>query len=50
MNKSAMIQEIILACKANNCPTTGDMFFALAFRTESELRKICDELCINWRV
>lgn len=47
MNKNEMIEKIIRNCKANNVRTTGDLFFALAFRTESELRQICSELRIT---
>lgn len=47
MGKSQMITEILNACKANNCYTSGDLLLALAFRTESELKKICFELHIN---
>ena len=47
MTKNQMIQEILICCKANNVPTTGDLFFSLAFRTESELRSICQQLHIR---
>lgn len=47
MNKEAMINEILMVCKANNVPTTGDLFFSLAFRTESELKRICKELNVG---
>ena len=47
MNKEQMINEILIQCKANNVPTTGDLFFSLAFRTESELKTICSELNIK---
>ena len=46
-DKNRMIQEILLQCRANNTPTTGDLFFSLAFRTDSELKKICSELGIK---
>lgn len=46
MTKEIMIQEILIQCKVNNTPTTGDLFFSLAFRTEPELIKICSELNI----
>lgn len=42
-----MIQEILQTCKANNVPTTGELFFGLAFRTENELKSICSQLHIN---
>jgi hypothetical protein len=42
-----MIGKILETVKANGVPTTGDMFLALAFRTESELRGICRELHIG---
>ena len=47
MSKQAMIDEILIQCKANNVPTTGDLFFSLAFRTEQELKKICQTLGIK---
>lgn len=40
-NKDRMIQEIIIHLKANGQRVDGDIFFALAFRTDSELRQIC---------
>ncbi|NQZ48713.1 MAG: hypothetical protein HRT95_00580 [Moritella sp.] len=43
----AMITEILLVCKANDKPVNDDIFFALAFRIESELIKICHELDIR---
>ena len=46
MTKDEMIAEILLCVKANNLPTTGELFFTLAFRTESELKNICRELHI----
>lgn len=46
MTKNQMIQEVLINCQANNVRTTGDLFFSLAFRTESELKKICSELGI----
>jgi len=47
ISKDAMIQEILMAAVANGVHTTGDMFFALAFRTEKELARICCDLHIN---
>lgn len=47
MDKSAMINEILQACKANGVYTSGDLFFSLAFRSESELKRICQELHIK---
>jgi len=47
MTKQEMINEILLQCKANNVPTTGDLFLGLAFRSESELRAVCSELHIK---
>ena len=47
MNKEEMIAEILLVCKANSVPNSGDIFLSLAFRTESELKSICHELHIN---
>lgn len=47
MDKNQMIDEILIQCRANNVPTTGDLFFSLAFRSESELKVICQELHIK---
>lgn len=45
--KEQMIKDILQVCKINNVPTTGDLFLALAFRSEAELSKICSELYIK---
>lgn len=50
MSKEAMIKEILIAAKAGGAYMGGDLFFGLAFRTEAELRKICQELNINCEV
>jgi hypothetical protein len=42
-----MRHEIMCCVKANGLPVTGDLFFSLVFRTESELKKICHELHIK---
>ena len=47
LTKEEMITEIMLCCRANNVPNDGDVFLALAFRTEPELIKICQELHIK---
>ena len=47
MSADQMRHEILLVVKANGYPTTGDLFFSLAFRTESELRAICRALHID---
>lgn len=47
MSKENLITEILTRCKASNVPTTGDLFFGLIFRTETELKKICHELNIK---
>ena len=49
MTKAIMIEEILIACKAspNHEHLGGEVFFALAFRTESELKHICLELGIK---
>jgi hypothetical protein len=46
-SKQQMIQDILINAKANNVITDGDLFFALAFRTETELKKICQEMNIK---
>ena len=45
--RKKLIEEILQVCKASDVPTTGDLFFTLAFRTEKELRKIASALLIN---
>jgi len=40
MEKKEMIKHIITQAKACGVDVDGDMFFSLAFRTESELIKI----------
>jgi len=45
LRKSAIRQEIMMVMQANNVPVTGEVWFALVFRTESELKKILRELC-----
>jgi hypothetical protein len=47
LSKEEMIREITSLCIANGCKVDGDMFFALAFRTEDELRDICREMNIK---
>lgn len=47
MDKKAMITAILQCMKANGLYISGDTFFALAFRTDDELRGICHELHIN---
>lgn len=46
-SKEIMISEILIAAKASGVYVSGDMFFALAFRTETELRQICREIGIR---
>jgi hypothetical protein len=37
----------MLCVKANQLPVTGELWLGLAFRTESELKQICQELNIT---
>jgi len=46
-SKSALITDILLACKAGGCYMGGDILFALVFRTEAELKKIAQTLNIK---
>ena len=47
-DKSAIMrQEIMINMKANKVPVTGKFWLALVFRTESELKKICQEMHIK---
>lgn len=46
-DKERMITDILQACAAGGCFISGELFFSLAFRTDSELRAICRELCIK---
>jgi hypothetical protein len=45
--KKNLITAILQCMAANGIYITGELFFALAFRTESELKQICRELHIN---
>lgn len=45
--KQALRHSIMTVLQANNVPVTGDFWFALVFRTESELKKIARELHIK---
>jgi hypothetical protein len=45
--KEKLIAEILQACKANGVYISGDLFFALAFRTVEELKRIVKELHIK---
>jgi hypothetical protein len=47
MNKIQMINEILLVAKANELYVGGDIFFALVFKTESELVDICKNLHVS---
>jgi hypothetical protein len=40
-------QEILTTMRANNLQVTGEFWFMLVFRTESELIQICAELNIT---
>ena len=45
--KQALRHDIMNVIKANNLEVTGDTWFMLIFRTESELKKIARELHIK---
>lgn len=45
--KQALRHEIMLVLIANGLEVCGDFWFALVFRTESELRGIAQELHIR---
>lgn len=45
--KQNLITDILQVAKNGDCVTDGDLFFSLAFRTESELIKIAQELNIK---
>jgi hypothetical protein len=45
--KQAIRHDIMNVVKANGIEVTGDFWFALIFRTESELKKIAKELLIK---
>jgi hypothetical protein len=49
MTAEHMRKEIMNTVKANSQPVTGDFWLMLVFRTESELRQICQEMNINTR-
>ena len=45
--KQDLITDILQVAKNGDCTIDGDLFFSLAFRTESELIKIAQELNIK---
>ena len=45
--KQALRHSIMTVMQANNVPVTGDFWFALVFRTETELKQIARELHIK---
>lgn len=45
--KKNLITAILQCMAANGKYISGELFFTLAFRTESELKAICRELHIN---
>ena len=45
--KTALRHAIMTNVQANNIPVTGDFWFMLVFRTESELRQIAREMHIH---
>ena len=45
--KPDIIGDILLKCKANRVPNDGDIFLALAFKSETELKRIASELYIK---
>jgi len=45
--KQALRHDIMNVVKANGLEVTGDFWFMLIFRTESELKKIAKELHIK---
>lgn len=47
--KQALRQDIMNAIKANGIEVTGDMWFALVFRSEAELKAIARELHVPVR-
>jgi hypothetical protein len=47
MTKDQIRQEILITIKANNIYISGDVYFALVFRTKQELIKIAQEMNIK---
>jgi hypothetical protein len=45
--KERLRQEIMITVKANGLTVTGEFWFMLVFRTESELRSIASDLHIH---
>ena len=45
--KQALRHDIMNTVKANKISITGDFWLMLIFRTESELNKIAQDLCIS---
>lgn len=50
MTKANMIKHIITQAKACGVNVDGDMFFSLAFRSESELIKIGKKMGVDLEV
>ena len=48
MNKKEMITAIIQTLSSSGTYISGEIFFGLAFRTESELRQMCKEMYIKY--
>jgi len=47
MNATQMRHEIMLNVKANGLQVTGDFWLMLVFRTNSQLKKICQDMNIK---
>jgi len=45
--KDYLRREIVIACRANNVPVTGDMWFMLIFASIEALQKIAADLNIK---
>lgn len=46
-SREHMVQEILITLKANSVYVDGDLYFALVFRTDEQLRSLCHELHIS---
>jgi hypothetical protein len=46
-SKAQMITDILQACVASGCYTSGELFFGLVAMNDEDLRKMCSELYIK---
>lgn len=47
MDRRELVQRILINIKANEIPVTGDLYFAVIFRTDEELREMAQLMNIR---